>query len=202
MHRCVRPLVRRLARTGVTPDQLTVLRLLTGLTASACFAVNQHTILIGSAVLLCSLFLDRADGELARQTGRFSRWGWRFDLIADCVSTMSIFLCIGIGLRADFHPFDAETALPWIPLALGSLSAVGAAILFWILNATPSGDTEPGPVAIDPDDLMFALPFLLAFGFAQDVLVAASVLLPISIVFVWTRSSLGLARPHGKPQHR
>jgi hypothetical protein len=45
-----------------------------------------------------SFLLDRADGELARQTGKCSAVGHRFDLCSDYAANATIFL--GLGLRS------------------------------------------------------------------------------------------------------
>lgn len=74
IHRAVRGAVRPLARTPVTPNQVTTLRLITGLAAAAAFAQGgEGWRQVGAGLFLVSLFLDRADGELARASGKSSR---------------------------------------------------------------------------------------------------------------------------------
>ena len=68
IHRIVRPAVRRVALTGVTPNQITTLRLLGGIAAALAFAGPAPWPAIGGGIFLFSMLLDRADGELARQT--------------------------------------------------------------------------------------------------------------------------------------
>ncbi|MEQ9327385.1 MAG: CDP-alcohol phosphatidyltransferase family protein, partial [Rhodospirillales bacterium] len=65
IHRAVRVLVRPLARTPVTPNQITTLRLAGGIGACALFASgpDQH-LMAGAWLFLFSMVLDRADGEL------------------------------------------------------------------------------------------------------------------------------------------
>ncbi len=100
IHQAVRPAIRLLAaRTRVAPDHLTALRLVTGLGVAAVFAQGGGAdwLLLGSCLFLFSALLDRADGELARQTRRFSRRGHQWDLLADCTCTVMVFVGLGVG---------------------------------------------------------------------------------------------------------
>src|SRR5882757_814471 len=101
IHRLVRPCVRLLAPTRVTPNQLTTLRLFTGLGAAALFA-GGHGIWFDAAgwLFLISMLFDRADGELARQTGKMSLAGYYYDIWSDCAANVAIFVGIGIGIAA------------------------------------------------------------------------------------------------------
>jgi phosphatidylserine synthase len=66
-HAAARWMIRPLVGTGVTPNHLTTLRLLTGI--AACIGIALGTPAgnaWGGALWLVSAFLDRADGELAR----------------------------------------------------------------------------------------------------------------------------------------
>ena len=96
----VRPLVRPLATSIVTPNHITTLRFATALSAFGLLAFGQGEWNDWAAAsFLLSFFLDRADGELARQSGKSSPWGHRYDLVTDALSNILIFLGIGIGLR-------------------------------------------------------------------------------------------------------
>ena len=100
IHRLVRPMVEPLVDSPVTPNQVTTLRLIFGLSAAAaCMAGGQTWISIGGVLFLISMLLDRADGTLARLSGKKSRFGHRYDLVADAVCNASIFVGLGIGLR-------------------------------------------------------------------------------------------------------
>jgi phosphatidylglycerophosphate synthase len=47
---------------------------------------------IAGFVFLVSLFLNRADGELARQSGKSTPWGAKLDLYSDSASNALTFL--------------------------------------------------------------------------------------------------------------
>lgn len=183
LHRALRPAIRHLARTSVTPDQLTALRFATGLLAGACFAAGPGWRLLGCVILLASLLLDRADGELARQTRRFSRWGWRLDLWADCLSTMVVFIGLGAGVAADAFPLALY--LPsWGALILGMVAAVSTAAMFWLLHVASTPKQDERTVPIDPDDLMLLLPVLVALDYTPQVLLTAILVLPVALLCV------------------
>ena len=180
LHRAVRPAVRRLARTRITPDQVTALRFATGLAAGAAFAAGGYQwVAIGAAIFLLSALLDRADGELARQTRQFSRRGHRLDLVADCAADVLAFVGLGIGA--------ADGALGGSALLLGVLAGAGITAMFWQANAKvpatlPGYSDRDGRVLADPDDSIFVVPVLLwSFG-AEAVLWAAGIVAPLAAV--------------------
>lgn len=180
LHRTMRPLVGRLARTPVSPDALTGLRLATGLGAASCFARGNGGLAAGAGLFLLSMLLDRADGELARQSGRFSRFGGRFDLVADCVSTMAAFVGLGVGLAPGW-------TTPGIGYALGVLAAVSTAFIFLRLNMPKAAgaDGEPLPCRpFDPDDALLLVPVAIWCGGASWILLASGVLTPVAALLV------------------
>ena len=62
-------IVRPLLGTTITPNQLTTLRLGTGIAASALIASGSSIAMnAGAGMFVISVILDRADGDFARQT--------------------------------------------------------------------------------------------------------------------------------------
>lgn len=187
LHRVLRPAVACLAGTPVTPDILTALRLATGLGSAGCFAAGPGWMGTGAGLFLVSMLLDRADGELARRTGRFSRIGPRFDLVSDCVSIMAAFIGLGIGATAGL-PID-RTLEPQAGLLLGVLAAVSTAMIFAQLDTLPpaAGGSGKGAVprrAVDPDDVMLVVPLAVWCGDASWILLAGGVLTPLAMIAV------------------
>lgn len=176
LHRVLRPMVGHLVGRPITPDALTTLRLATGLAAASCFAHGPGALAVGAGLFLVSTLLDRADGELARQSGRFSRIGPNYDLVADCVSTMAIFIGLAIG--------GAAGPSLGIGLALGASAALSTVILFVLLGR----QAPPGGVGIsrrfDPDDAMLLVPVAIWCGGAFWVLLASGVLTPLAVILV------------------
>jgi phosphatidylglycerophosphate synthase len=187
IHQIVRPAVRLAAGTGITPNHLTTARLATGLAAAACFAAGAYSwMALGGLIFLISLLLDRADGELARQTLQSSLAGHRYDLASDCIATVAAFLGLGAGLVHEIGILGVE---------LGLLAGLGIGALFVELNvlklASVSGiELFAGRVTVDPDDALIFVPILIWCGLAWPMLIAASIIAPLAAVAVgvqWRR---------------
>ncbi len=177
LHRALRPAVTVLAGLGVSPDLVTGLRLATGLGAAACFAVGPGLETAGAGVFLLSMLLDRADGELARQRQRFSRFGPIFDLASDCISTMAAFVGLGLGAAP---PFSAG---PRAGLLLGLAAAAAVAVVFMQLGSA-GGRAGPRARPFDPDDLMLVVPLAVWCGGAGWILLLAGLLAPVAAILV------------------
>lgn len=173
IHQIVRPMVRAIAPTKVTPNQITTLRLVTALIAAGCYTKNGPLWLgMGGLVFVLSMLLDRADGELARQTGQSSPGGHLYDLICDCIAGTAAFIGVGIGLA----PVWGGIAV-WLGISAG----VGIGVLFWQLNVWKVVEVKPwqmGKFDVDPDDLMILVPILIWLGQIKPMLFAASVITP------------------------
>jgi phosphatidylglycerophosphate synthase len=184
-----------LVNTPVTPNHLTTLRLVTGIGAACAFAVGTADArMVGAGIMVASLLLDRADGELARQSGKTSQTGHRYDLIADGLSNGVVFMGIGIGL--------ADSVLGLWALALGLVTgtaAIAGELLLMRLDTLGLQNTAQlgGWWGFDPDDGMFLVPLAVALGFSLQLLVVASVGAMVAaivfLVLLWRRSGSGVA---------
>jgi len=74
------PIARMLARR-FSPNQITVLSLVTGLLAALCIAFSWNFLACG--LLLLSGYLDMLDGTVARLTGRSTAFGTMLDIMCD-----------------------------------------------------------------------------------------------------------------------
>jgi len=90
-----------LARLPVTPNQVTLLGLATGLMAAWRFREGAAGWLGGALWLQLSFILDNCDGTLARRQGRTSGFGSWLDTISDCVVNLAFFYALGVGLYRD-----------------------------------------------------------------------------------------------------
>lgn len=179
-HRLVAVGVRPLARTGVTPNQVTTLRLVTGLAAAAAFASGMPVwMAVGGGVYILSMLLDRADGMLARLTGKTSHWGHVYDLIADYTVTALLFVSIGIGLRGGGFG-DAA-------IAMGLVAGTAVTIIFVMVQKIEAqlpkaGSAVPTAAGFDPDDTLFVVGPLAWLGWLEPFLLAAAVGAPVAAV--------------------
>jgi hypothetical protein len=93
-----RYLARWAARVGLTPNQVTVIALCVGIAAGTAFATGERAGYIAGAVLLyLSFVFDCVDGQLARYTRRYSKFGAYLDSMFDRAKEYVAFAGLGIG---------------------------------------------------------------------------------------------------------
>ncbi|WP_067172534.1 CDP-alcohol phosphatidyltransferase family protein [Microtetraspora niveoalba] len=110
-----------LAKTPITPNQVTGLMILCGVLAGAVLALPGLWAAVGAAVLIqVYLLLDCSDGELARWTGRTSIAGVYLDRVGHYLAEAA--LLIGLGFRA------SEVLPDWYTV-LGVAAALGAILI-------------------------------------------------------------------------
>ncbi len=184
LHRMLRPVLRRLAATGLSPNHLTTLRLLSGVAAIWCLASGQFG--WGGSWLLISALLDRADGELARLSGKSSRFGHYYDLSCDFAVDVGLFLAIGIGLSTG----EAGRTALW----LGVSAALSVALIFLLVNksAAAAAAIQTRRAAFDPDDLLLLIAPVAWFGWLLPVLWLAGIGAPLALACLLL---LGYRRP-------
>ena len=184
IHRGIRAPIRRLAKTPVTPNQLTTLRLVTGLGAAAAFALGSEPFRhLGAGVFILSVLLDRADGELARLSGKTSRTGHVYDLFADAICNAVIFVGLGVGLRASHL---GSWAILMGALAGGAVATILALNVRMERAAGERTAELPSFAGFDVDDAILAVPLAVWLGWEVPLLVAATIAAPaFAIVFAW-----------------
>jgi len=185
IHRIARiTIVQPLAKTSVTPNQLTTVRLIAGVAAAAALAVGSpFWQQAGAGIFILSMLLDRADGDLARLTGRTSPGGHTYDLIADSLSNALFFAGLGIGLRG------GEQGLWAVPLGMLAGGAV-AAILWMVMRIEESDGARAaelgGFAGFDPDDAILIAPIAILLGMPEGLLLAAAIGAPaFALFFAW-----------------
>ena len=178
LHRVARAtIVRPLMPTRVTPNQLTTVRLATGIAAAAAVGSGVEPWLdVGAGLFVFSVLLDRADGDLARLTGRTSPGGHKYDLVADAVSNALILFGLGVGLR------DGGFGLMAVPM--GALAGAAVAAILWMvmrmeeLKGHRAGEL-PSFWGFDADDAVLLIPVLIWLDQAEGLLTAAAVIAPL-----------------------
>jgi phosphatidylglycerophosphate synthase len=172
-HRMARIIVRPLVGTWVRPNDLTSLRVLTGVVSCVLFAQGSPRALgWGGLIWLVSAFLDRADGELARIGNMMSHAGHVYDYYADVLINTGFFVAIGIGLR---HSWLGSWS---IGLGLITGLSIFLCSLFaeWLELRSPAGTRAyEGRWGFDPDDALYLMAPLAWLGWLSAVLVGASI---------------------------
>ena len=171
---CLIPVIK----SPITPNHLTVLRLITGIIACVTFASGiRYLEIIGGFIWILSALLDCADGELARMRNQSSEWGHKFDFFSDTTVTALFFIGIGIGAR------DSMPEL--VAVVLGFIIAQGvvvAAVLTEKIDQIKeeSGDKAyPGIAGFNFDDILFLFALIIWLDWQMYFLVGASIGAPL-----------------------
>jgi archaetidylinositol phosphate synthase len=187
--------VRPLVRSAITPNQITTLGLAVGLLAALLYAQGNWAVHLGAACFVLSFWLDHADGELARMTGRTSPFGHYCDLAAGGCVLVAVFVGIGIG--------TADGALgAWAPM-LGAAAGLATAAIFVLRmelerRAGKTAVRQPNLLGFELEDLMYLLGPVTWLGVLQPFLLLAGIGAPLFALFVlWECRRLLARRPAG-----
>ncbi|HET7876130.1 MAG TPA: CDP-alcohol phosphatidyltransferase family protein [Methylomirabilota bacterium] len=162
-----RRLVRPLASTPLTPNHVTTLSLLLAVAAGVLFASGGAAAQVWAATLfILGRFVDHADGELARLTGRSSPLGHYYDYAVGALSSLALFLGLGIGLR--------EGALGgWtLPVGLAASAFAVGAMLLGLGTETRQGSPTvvyPARWRLELEDGIYLLPLVVWLGWLTPV---------------------------------
>jgi archaetidylinositol phosphate synthase len=89
------PIVKVFVKTGMSPNQITLLSLFFGIGAAVCYFCQSF--IVGSVLLLISGILDLTDGSVARITKKKSDFGAISDWIVDKYVDGIVLLAIGLS---------------------------------------------------------------------------------------------------------
>lgn len=129
------PLVLLLARTPVTPNQVTLAAfLVTVLTGALYFKATTECIVAAGLVYLASRILDCVDGQLARAKSQFSKLGKLYDGLSDYFGHIAVMIGMGFafgsGDLSEQIPLLSGFMLPaWLAAVLSGFSLVYQCIL-------------------------------------------------------------------------
>lgn len=191
-HVVARWMILPLVNTPVTPNHITTIRLITGVAAAVLFAQgNVASTFWGGFLFAFSALVDRADGELARVSGRTSPGGHAYDFKCDAVSSSLAFLGIGIGLRFE--------SIGWWSGVLGLIGSVSVAAIYWLVTRIEAAKKDRKPVfsgagRFDPDDALFLLGPIAWMGpkALWPLIVSAAIGAPLFLVWAVLRDRKAL----------
>lgn len=104
------PIAHACAKTGITPNQLTSLAIISGIACAILYANRMFA--AGSIMLFISAVLDLIDGGVARINNKTSDFGAVFDWIADKYIDALALLGIGISGIAIISHFISVNGFP------------------------------------------------------------------------------------------
>lgn len=193
--RLARALVRPLAQTPVTPNQLTLASLLMCLLGAALLATGQAAPMNwGAGIFVAGRFLDHFDGELARASGRASRRGYYYDYLAGCTSYAALFAGVAVGVNASL-PEGAALLLG----VTGAISAVLVMLLDFRLDAAADDGSAAGYPAwggFDLEDGVYLLAPVTWLGYLHVFFVLAAA--GAALFAFWTLIRVSVVPPHGQ----
>ncbi len=115
----------RLARTAITPNQVTLANTLLGFGCAWLFAIPGYWTRLAAAILfLLSVTLDGVDGELARLKMAESKFGGQLDIATDNIVHVAIFIGVFLGC---YRASMSSAYLYLIPLVLGGFGMCAVA---------------------------------------------------------------------------
>jgi len=190
-HKIARVCILPLVNTPITPNHLTTLRLITGVAACGLFAIGTtEWNLYGGILWILSAFLDRADGELARVSGKISPWGHKYDYFSDVFVTALFFIGIGIGLRNTIF-WNVELGLWTIVMGIcATAGVITAEILAEKIDRARKDTGEKayaGFAGFDFDDVLYLFAPVVWLNLHQPFLIGASVGAPVFALLTWYR---------------
>ncbi len=186
---------RFLAPTAITPNQISIVSIVVGLSGAPFFLSGFSTWqTVGALLLLVHSILDGCDGELARLKFQESRWGGVLDFWGDNIVHMATFACMAIG-------WSLSANAMW-PLLLGASAVLGnlasATFVYWRLMRVKN---DNGPLftsvtaapnrrlarlldAASRRDFIYLVLVLALFGKSDWFLILASLGAPIYFFFL------------------
>jgi phosphatidylglycerophosphate synthase len=188
-------IVRRLAPTAVTPNQITIVSVAIGLFGAPFFlSANWVWQTVGALLFLIHSIVDGCDGELARLRFQESRWGGVLDFLGDNVVHIAVFACMAAG-------WSLSAAATW-PLLLGAaavLGTTGSAAVVYLRLMRVKNDSGPffTSVSLAPDrrlarlldatsrrDFIYLVLILALLGKSNWIVLLASLGAPIFFLLV------------------
>jgi phosphatidylglycerophosphate synthase len=119
-------LVKAIYRFPITPNQVTLLSLVSGLVSAFCFAAGTASGFVwGGVWYMVANVLDCSDGQLARLQNSGTPLGRLVDGIVDWVISTAIFTGLGFGLAA----YTGNPAVWYLAIA-GGLTSAFHAVMF------------------------------------------------------------------------
>jgi CDP-diacylglycerol--glycerol-3-phosphate 3-phosphatidyltransferase len=143
------PPARLLNRWGVSPDLVTIVGTL-GVMVGALLCFPRGWLWQGVVVVTVFVFADMLDGQMAKLSGRASRWGAFLDSSLDRIGDAAVFG--GLLLYFTAH----EQSLMWASAAFAAL-ALGQLTSYVKARAESLGFTVHGGLAARADRLLVIL---------------------------------------------
>ena len=167
------PVTRFLARSGVSPNILTIMGL--AVAGASAYLLSIGLLWPGAVVMLAAGVFDMFDGALARATGSVSRFGALLDSVVDRVSELVVLL----GLLVYFAQRSSIEGTVLVYLALAG------SVMVSYLRARAEGmgiDCQVGIMTRPERIVVLTLGLIVSEWWETAVLVALGVIAGLSVI--------------------
>ena len=178
---CMRPLVR----SPVTPNHVTAASLAAGLAAAWLYAQGGASVHWAAAAYVLSAWLDHADGELARLSGRVSRFGHYFDNLAGGLTYVLVFVGMGWGL-SERQVLGWDLGLWTVGFGVAAGLAIAAIVMLRIeleRRAGRAAIAQPALWGFEIEDAMYIIAPITWLGWHGPFLLAAGIGAPLFLLW-------------------
>jgi CDP-diacylglycerol---glycerol-3-phosphate 3-phosphatidyltransferase len=187
----IAPIAAFFVRHNVSPDVITIVGTL-GVMFGAIICYPQGWLWQGTVIIFLFVFADMVDGQMARATGRTSKWGAFLDSSLDRVGVGAVFAGITLYFTYGHSVADRTPAFGW--------TTIWAAVTLWALvmgqltsyvkaRAESLGYQAGGGLAARADRLLIILmgAWLAGLGIPYVLELAVSALAVMSTFTVFQR---------------
>lgn len=167
-----RAVTKRLLHTRITPNQITLVSAMIGLSGAALLAQSSTVLrVLGALLFFLSTIVDGCDGELARLTFRESTFGAKLDVTMDNVVHIFLFCAIALG---QYRQYQDSLYLTLGALILGGVLLSMAVYLPYVLRPRPVSPRHARlHECLASRDFAYLLPILAALNVLHWFLWAA-----------------------------
>ncbi|MDH3236222.1 MAG: CDP-alcohol phosphatidyltransferase family protein [Alphaproteobacteria bacterium] len=177
-----RVIVRRLAPTGLSPNLVTTAVLALGIAAGLLLASGERWMMnLGAGLFMLAMLGDHIDGNLARATGKTSRFGHYYDHVAMATTYAAMFIGVGVGHS---HGFLGVYALPLGVLAGISVAAIFSTRIGVEVKAGKDYVEQPRFLGFEPEDTLYVVGPITWLGWMPYFLIAAGIGTPLFLFYV------------------
>lgn len=175
------PIAKALVRMGVGANAVTIVGgVASSVAALVLFPLNQ--LLVGALVVTILVIFDNLDGQMARLTGKTTKFGAFLDSTMDRFSDGAIFASLAMWgyLHAD------EATKVWVVSGAIAAAVVGAIVPYTRARAEGVGYAASVGLAERADRLVFALILVLATGLGATHWVMAAGMWVLAVLALFT----------------
>jgi phosphatidylglycerophosphate synthase len=174
-------LMRPLVASAITPNHITAFGMICGLAAVASYASGVAALgHLGGVLFMVAMLMDHADGELARLSGKSSRFGHIFDRGVAAANHTLIFVGIGWG--------QGESWLGDFAAPAGIAAGLAVSLTFYLRarrenRIGKSAVEQPRFAGFEIEDITYLIGPITWFGGLTGFLLAAGIGAPLFLAY-------------------